>query len=501
MPEDAFSSLSCADDLRIGNVVTNCFTFSLDNQTVLNTIVSMFVRKATREYKGKTYTNHLLVESIRTPKGPRQKIVCSLGDLRPRPRSEWLKLARKVEQALVGQDDLFDGSDAEVQRIVEKVQRGKAKKVTLAVPAAKTGVDDPDDDVVAVRTGKVRTERHREAGAVHVGYQFWKRLGLDKILERIGFEERAQMLTCAMTMNRLIHPSSEHAMPNWIRSTALDDILGVNFDCLGESSLYRNLDKLHPNRVEIESALADRERTLFNLEGTILIYDLTSTYFEGQALKNPKAKRGHSRDKRPDCKQVVVGLVIGREGFPLAHEIFEGNQQDRATVGEMLDLLDKRVGLSEGQTVVVDRGMAFDENLEEIRSRKLYYLVASRQPERDQWLSEFEEQEEFKEVERKCSPWNPYQKKSVVEVKIRRCGAETHVLCISDARSEKDRAIRENHEKRLLKDLVKLERRIQAGRLVKKPAIWEAIGRLKERYPRVARYYRIAYNHESKRFC
>ena len=180
-------------------------------------------------------------------------------------------------------------------------------------------------------------------------------------------------------------------MPGWIRSTALDDILGVDFNSLVEGPLYRNLDRLHPNRVAIEQALVKRERDLFNLDRTVFLYDLTSTYFEGKALRNPKAKRGYSRDKRPDCKQVVVGLVINRDGFPIAHEVFAGNVQDRQTLGTMLDLLAQRVGFVEGQTVVIDRGMAYPENLQEIKDRKLHYVVATRQSERDTWLDDFQD--------------------------------------------------------------------------------------------------------------
>ena len=179
-----------------------------------------------------------------------------------------------------------------------------------------------------------------------------------------------------MALNRLVSPKSEHAMPNWIRSTAIGDLLGVDFAELTDMPLYRNLDRLHPNRVAIEKALTGRERSLFNLDPTIFFYDLTSTYFEGQALANPKARRGYSRDKRPDCKQVVVGLAVGKEGFPLAHEVYAGNTQDRQTLPSMLDSLEKRVGTTKGMTVVVDRGMAYAENLAEIRRGELHYVVA-----------------------------------------------------------------------------------------------------------------------------
>ena len=297
-----------------------------------------------------------------------------------------------------------------------------------------------------------------------------------------------------MTLNRLIHPDSEHAMPKWIRSTALADILGVDFTTLADDPLYRNLDRLHRNRAAIESDLVERERRLFQLDPTVYLYDLTSTYFEGQATHNPKARRGYSRDHRPDCKQVVVGLVIGREGFPLAHEVFAGNTQDRKTLGRILDLLKDRVGLAEGATVVVDRGMAYPENLREIRDRELHYVVAARQPERDEWLDDFEEEDGFEVMSRESSPGNKYQKKSLVRVKAIARGAETVVLCTSEGRTAKDRAIREKQEGRLLADLERLQRRIAGGRLKRELKIGEAIGRLKQRYPRVARYHTIGYD-------
>jgi len=480
----------------------------------------MFVRKTTRRYKGKTYTNYLLVESVRTPAGPRQKTVCSLGDLTPRPAAEWMRLARRVEDALAGRQDLFDSDDPEIRRIVEEVRSRQTSPSESAekVPALS---GKSADDLVAVHVDQVQVERAREAGPVHVGYEFWKRLGLSDILKTCDLSDRAIELTCAMTLNRLIHPDSEHAMPNWIRSTALDELIGVDFEGLGEDSLYENLDRLYPRRSVIESALVERERTLFNLESTVFFYDLTSTYFEGQALKNPKAKRGYSRDKRPDCKQVVIGLVVGREGFPQAHEVFEGNVQDRATLGEMLDRLKDRVGLPEGSTVVVDRGMAYDENLQQLRDRNLRYVIAARQAERNQWLDEFEELDGFEEVLREPSLTNPCQKKSSVRVKRKVLKSkqvddknndqeveenadpddkETYVLCVSGGRIEKDRAIRAKQEQRLLADIQKLQQRIDKGRLKTELAIGKAIGRLQERYPRVARYHRLEYDKATETF-
>ncbi len=140
-------------------------------------------------------------------------------------------------------------------------------------------------------------------------------------------------------------------------------------------------------------------------------------------MSNPQPKRGYSRDKRPDCKQVVVGLVLDREGFPKAHEVFDGNRQDRTTVGAMLDTLEERMGPKPGATVLVDRGMAYDENLAEIRARGYHYLVAGRQPERNAWLEEFEQEEGWEEIIREPSPGNPQQKKSQVRIQRRQQGS------------------------------------------------------------------------------
>jgi len=475
--------------------VTNSLRSGLDSTRRSVTIVTMYVRQTTRRYKDKTYTNYLLVESIHTPKGPRQKVICSLGDLSPRPAEDWLRLARKVEDALVGQANLFSQPDPEVEQIVRQVRRRQAHAADQG--SLDSSQAPPDGDLIAVHTDRLAMTQVRSAGPVHVGFQFWKRLGLDAILQSHGFSPRALQLTCAMTLNRLIHPDSEHAMPRWIRSTALADILGVDFTVLADDPLYRNLDRLHPNRAAIESELVERERRLFQLDPTIYLYDLTSTYFEGQASQNPKAQRGYSRDHRPDCKQVVIGLVIGREGFPLAHEIFAGNTQDRKTLGRILDLLKARVGLAEGSTVVVDRGMAYPENLQEVRDRNLRYVVAARHPERDQWLDDFEDENGFEVMARQPSPQNPSQKKSSVRVKAVTHGKETIVLCTSSGRTAKDRAIREKQEGRLLADLQRLAGRIAGGRLKRELKIGEAIGRLKERYPRVARYYTITYDASS----
>ena len=209
--------------------------------------------------------------------------------------------------------------------------------------AARVRQTSSRQDLVSVHTDRVSQEKSREAGPVHVGNQMWQRLGLDDILEETALSLKTRRLTEITVLNRRVAPCSEHAMPDWVRRTALGDILEMDLEELTDEALYRNLDRLHPNRGKFEAALATREKTLFNLDNTYFFYDLTSTYFEGQCKANPQAQRGYLRDQRPDCKQVVIGLVLHREGFPKAHEIFDGNRQDRSSVDEMLGI-PRRIG-------------------------------------------------------------------------------------------------------------------------------------------------------------
>ena len=360
----------------------------------------MFIKRTKRTLGGKTYANHLLVESVATERGPRHRVICSLGSLGPAPKAQWLKLAHHLQESLGGQESLLEHC-AEEQALVEKAAlaaTGKKKR--------KAGED------INIDLEEVEVEEARQAGAVHVGHQIWQRLELDQILAGVGFSPKTRQLTQLMTLNRLIEPCSELAMSEWVARSALGDILKEDFAQLHEDRLYRNMDRLYGKRGPIEAALCAKEKTLFSLKESILLYDLTSTYFEGLCLSNPKAKRGYSRDSRPDCKQVVVvGLVLDGEGFPKAHEIFAGNRSDSTTVADMLAVLQKRVGKTKDATVVVDRGMANPENLATIQGAGYHWLVAASQPERVCYFDQYEEQAGWQEIVREPSPRNEGQHK------------------------------------------------------------------------------------------
>jgi hypothetical protein len=231
--------------------------------------VTRYIRKTVRRYKDKTYVNYLLVESVLTEKGPRQKVICSLGDLSPKPPEEWLALARKLKDALTGQMSLpgFAEDDPELQRLVRELPAQPPPDRD----SPRTESTPTSGNLISVHADHVTYENPRPAGHIHVGFEFWKRLGLDDILKSLDFTPWLIQLTCAMTLNRLIHPAAEYAMPDWIRSTALAEILGFDSSRLPHDPLDRNLDRLHPHRAAIESALAQREQSLFNLGNTILL--------------------------------------------------------------------------------------------------------------------------------------------------------------------------------------------------------------------------------------
>jgi len=509
----------------------------------------MYIKANKTKVRGKEYTNYLLVESVLTQKGPRQKVVCSLGNLKPAPAEYWRELARKIDRSLSGQLSL-ESNEEQVNEIVRKVKEQQSKRVSEEVDC-----DEESDSSVGERidVDRVTVEDAREAGPVHVGHQMWLKLGLNEILAELGFDERQCALTEMLALNRLVKPGSEKATREWVGRTALPDILGEDNCHLGWKTLYEQLDRLHGLRAGIESALTAKERTLLNLDDSIFLYDLTSTYFEGQCLKNDQAQHGYSRDQRADCKQVVVGLVLNKDRFPVAHEVFDGNRSDTTTVDEMLDILDARAGVSSGRTVVVDRGMSSKENLASIRRRGYHYIVATRQQERDQYLADIEGDDgwatllkirhgkcfdtvlnriKIKRIAREAVRVNKEKKLTEAQkrferarkaaekaqevgvseevaidkslVAIERCAElktageelvcdESLIVCVSDGRKEKDRAIREKQEKKFLADLKALEARVNASRL-KSAKVYENIGRLKERYSRVSRYYEIGFD-------
>jgi len=315
----------------------------------------MFLKKLQRKKNGKRHTYWALVESLRTAKGPRHRIVAYLGELGPHGRKPWANLVQKLDN----------------------------KPLSVAQPTL-FQLDDPPEpvpDCAAVRIEGVRVEATKDFGDVWLGLLLWQTLGLDQLFKRLlpkGREAvRWDLLACILAVARFCEPSSElHIEDTWYSRTSLPQMLGVDADQVHVQRLYRALDVLHPHKEAVERHLKERLGELFSLDYDLLLYDVTSTYFEGQAKRNPQAKHGYSRDKRFDCKQVCIGLVVTSDGLPLCYEVFDGNRSDVTTVEQIVDAVEAKYGRA-GRIWVLDRGMVNEENLAYIRQRNGHYIVGT----------------------------------------------------------------------------------------------------------------------------
>jgi transposase len=337
---------------------------------------------------------------------------------------------------------------------------------------------------VSVRLDQVRLERGRRFGDVWMGLMLWRALRLDDVCEELLGRGREAVPWAAMVaiqvLGRLCEPSSDlNVAEDWYRGTALDDILGVPPERVNDDRVYRTLDRLLPHKVQIEQHLVKRLGELFALDYDLLLYDVTSTYFEGEALGNPQAKRGHSRDHRPDCKQVCIALVVTREGMPLGYEVFDGNRTDVTTVEEVVGTMEARYGIA-NRIWVMDRGMTSAENIAWLQKTKRRYLVGTPKSELRKWSRQIAEARDWKTV------------REDIEAKL--CaspdGQETFVLCRSVSRREKEKAMHRRFAERIEEGLRSLGRRLDSAQSpVERGPVERQIGRLLQRNTRAAGRY------------
>jgi len=417
----------------------------------------VFLRRHKRKKKGETYEYWTLVESVRTSRGPRQRTVATLG-----------KLPGLDEEVRVGWEHIGGILDGKVR------QRDFLE------------ADEPDPpEWATVDLKGLRVERLRRFGEVYLGLALWRRLGLDRFFNDAMEPGREEIpwgtMACILALARFCAPSSELQIADfWYGKTALDDLLGVASEKVNDDRLYRGLDALLPHKDAIFGHLQKTYGELFGTTFDILLYYITSTYFEGSGAANPQARRGYSRDKRPDCVQVCIGLVVTPEGLPLAYEVFDGNRTDVTTVDEIVETMRTKYG-HERRVWVMDRGMVSEDNLDALRECKASYLVGTPKS----MLRKFERQlleEGWEHVE------------SDVEVKLCRGpddSQETFVLCRSPQRREKERAMRQRQIKGLEEGLGRLKARAEAPTraLRDRGKAERRVGRLFQQYSRAARLY------------
>jgi len=413
----------------------------------------MYLRHTTRRKDGKVHRYWRLVRSVRVGRTVVQQTVAHLGELDAAGRAR----ARALARAITGdreQPDLFDPGDA--------------------------------DEAIPVRLKRIRLERGRSFGDVWLGWTLWRALRLDEVLERLVPEGREAVpwatMAAVLVLARLCEPSSElHIAEAWYRRTALEDLLALPAPLVNDDRLYRALDRLLPHKRALEQHLVARLGELFALDYDLLLYDVTSVYFEGLAEANPLAQRGHSRDHRPDCKQVCLALVVTREGMPVGYEVFAGNRTDVTTVEEIVEAMEGRYGVAQ-RIWVMDRGMTSEDNLAWLRETGRRYLVGTSKSELRKWARAIAEARDWQAVRE--------------GIEAKQCvgpdGLETFVLIRSVERREKERAMHARFSRRIEDGLARLGRRLgQARRPLDRGRLERQVGRLLERNPRAAGRYVI----------
>jgi len=415
----------------------------------------VYLRHATRRKDGKTHVYWQLVRSVRRGRKVVQETVAQLGELDAEGRARAEALARSITGRACesSQGQLFDRTEP----------RGS----------------------VAVKLDAVRLERSRSFGAVWLGWLLWRALKLDELCGALLASKREMVswaeVVAILVIGRLCEPSSElHVAERWYRTTALEDLLGVATESLYDERLYRALDRLLPHKEAIEQHLVKRLGELFDLDYDLLIYDITSTYFEGVA--DPTiAKRGYSRDHRPDCVQVNIALVVSREGMPLGYEIFAGNITDVTTVKQIVEGMESRFG-KVNRVWVMDRGMVSAKNIAWLNATGRRYVIGTARAELSRWAKEMADKTAWRQI------------REDVEVKICRGpdGSETFLLCRSASRMEKEKAMHERFSKRIEEGLQSLARRIEKSQTqLERGELERQIGRLLERNSRAGARYSI----------
>ena len=419
----------------------------------------MFLRKNRKRFDGEVYDYWTLCETVRTERGPRQRVVASLGKLSD----------EDIEAGWEDLEALLDGRQPE-PRQMELGREGPGRK-------ASPGWEWAD-------LSNLRLERGREFGNVFLALALWRRLGLHELLGELIEPGREQVawadVAAVLTVGKFCGQGSELGIAeNWYARTALEDLCGVPAESVNDDRLYRALDKVGAHKDRLCEHLMERYRDWFGIAFEFLLYDVTSTYFEGQASGNDKAARGYSRDSRGDCKQVCIGLVCTPEGLPLNFEVFAGNRADVTTVEEIVSKMEERFGQAE-RVWVMDRGMVSEKNIDFLRRREALYIVGTPKSQLKNFESELAEEENWTDVQ------------NGVEARLVEHpdgdGSERFVLCRSNARVAKERAMLERQMDRLSEELLKIDRSLRRRPQSDSEKIGRRIGRWQGKYPAAAKW-------------
>jgi len=448
----------------------------------------MFIReiKKRNPNSDKVFIYHRLIESIRTSRGPRQKVVMNLGTL-DLPKEKWKALANRIEQLVHGQDIRLFEDSAEIETLAQHYAQLLIKK-----QLDENGPDQLDEqthDFQTVDVNAVFSFKNKTIGPEYVAYNSMKSLGLFELFKQFDFTPSQADLATLLIIGRLIHPSSERELSRYARQqSALDELLGTNFSHIGHNALYRTSDRLFENKDSIEHFLRRRSKEIFSLNETIILYDLTNTYFAGNAEGCIKAKRGRSKQKRHDCPLITLGLVLDEDGFVKGSRIFEGNVSEPSTLLAMINDIHEQTQketpplLVPKPTVVIDAGIASSDNLTLLREKGFSYIVVSRSKPKDILNDNFVEIKEG------------------VKAQIIKQNDEIFMHCISQGKVKKENAMLAQARTRMEQELKKLDDGLnKKGCLKAYPKVLERIGRIRQRYSRVSKGFTITVTeHEGK---
>ena len=428
----------------------------------------MFLRRHRKISEGEAYDYWTLVKTVRTARGPRHQIVAHLGKLdaqEVRTRRGWQHI-----------EELLDGRSR-----AQQLELGTEEQRPTATPLWRQ-----------VDVSGVRVERLRQFGRVYLGLALWRRLGLHELLRQVlppGEEDIGwDVIACVLTLGRFCAQPSELALAErWFEDTALEDVLGVPVDKLNETRLYRGLDQLLPSKEALCQHLLKRYRDWFGVRFEFLLYDVTSTYFEGSALSNPQARHGYSRDSRSDCKQVCIGLVVTPEGLPIAYEVFAGNRADVTTVQEIVEQMEDKYGQAQ-RIWVMDRGMVSEENLDWLRSRGVTYLVGTPKSQLRSYQAALLDHKE----------WQKIRDGLEVKLVVGPTGEEKFILCRSQDRAAKEKAMLDRQLERLRSEIHKLDAALRQHPNKDLEAVGRRIGRWLGRYPSAAAVLQVQVEKDAK---
>lgn len=453
----------------------------------------MFIREVTTKNKknGITYVNHKLVEAYRTENNEvRQRIIMNLGTLTIK-REDWRKLASALESLLSGQETLFNDS-SEINEIAAKAMENNRllqKKTEVKALREETKL------LVTADLNSFNTTEDRSLGPELVANNEWNRLKFDDILKKSKFSDKEISLVKTVVIGKLVEPSSDLAVLDWLQKrSSINEMLPVDLSTIGKDLIYEISDKLILCKDLIEGELRKQEESLFQITPKVFLYDLTNTYFEGVCLENTLAEHGKCKSKRTDCPLVTLALVVDDYGFPVYSKIYAGNQSEPETLKDVIEkLLQEKTNLFQYvmPTFVMDRGIATKDNIALMKEKKLDYIVIERGAVEKTYKKQFENAKTgFEKVN--ATTKSEYGDTNDVYIKKIDYSEETcRVLCLSEGRERKETAIDVKKEERFLTDVSKIKASIDKGTIKVAGVAFERVGRLKQKYASMAKYYDI----------